>query len=75
MNNLPTDSGENEWVEHMRGCLGKQVRVIINRDPEVAVIGQLLSFDEGGEVAVRRDDGYIGWSWPNLETTIINTPV
>jgi hypothetical protein len=51
----------------MRALLGKNVRVTINRDPEVVVTGQLLSFDEGGEVAIRREDGFVGWSWPALD--------
>src|SRR6185503_11626899 len=57
----------NDWASHMRSLLGKQVRVTINREPQlVEVTGTLVSFDEGGEVALRGEDGFVRWSWPNL---------
>lgn len=59
----------HDWREHMYSMLGRQVVVTINREPElVTVTGQLLSFDEGGEVALRSEDGFVRWSWPNLDT-------
>lgn len=57
----------SEWSEHMRSLLGKQVRVTIDRDKPVIVKGTLLCFNEGGEVVVREDDGFVTWSWPALE--------
>lgn len=65
------DYHENEWSVHMRSMLGKEVTVIIAREPKlIEVTGTLLMFDEGGEVALRHDDGFVGWSWPNLETKL-----
>lgn len=59
----------HDWREHMRSLLGKQVAVTISAEPELVVVkGQLLSFDEGGEVALRDDCGFIHWAWPNLST-------
>lgn len=59
----------HDWREHMVSMLGRQVVVTINREPQlVTVTGQLLSFDEGGEVALRSEDGFVRWSWPNLDT-------
>lgn len=59
----------HDWREHMVSMLGRQVIVTISREPElVTVTGQLLSFDEGGDVALRSEDGFVRWSWPNLDT-------
>lgn len=59
----------NEWATHMRSLLGKQVEVTLQTEPERHVVtGQLLWFDEGGEVALRDDEGYICRGWPNLGT-------
>jgi len=64
----------SDYTDHMRSLLGKNVRVTINRNPEVVVSGTLLSFDEGGEVAIRREDGFVGWSWPALDAEVIDEP-
>lgn len=60
----------NEWREHMRSCLGKNVAVLLDKEQEVYVRGKLLMFDEGGEVCVIGEDGFRSWAWPNLETKI-----
>lgn len=66
---------DSEWLDHMRSLLGKEVRVTVDRGPDeetpVTVEGVLVSFDEGGEVALRGEDGFIRWSWPNLKTEAI----
>ncbi len=59
----------DDWRQRMSSLLGKPVRVLINRNPEVVATGVLVSFDEGGEVGLRADDGFIRWSWPNLDIT------
>ncbi|QFG14340.1 hypothetical protein PBI_TOURACH_105 [Mycobacterium phage Tourach] len=51
----------------MRSLLGQQVVVVLNREPLAAVVGELLSFDEGGEVVIRDDGGFVRWCWPALE--------
>lgn len=63
------DDHPSEWTTHMRSLLGKQVEVTLQREPERHVVtGRLLWFDEGGEVALQGDDGYIRRGWPNLDT-------
>lgn len=57
----------SEWTEHMRSLLGKWVNVTIDKEKPVVVTGKLLSFNEGGEVAIRHDDGFVTWAWPALE--------
>jgi hypothetical protein len=57
----------SEWVDHMRALLGKEVAVTIDREKPVIVRGTLLSFDEGGEVAIRTEYGFVTWAWPALE--------
>ena len=57
----------SEWSEKMRALLGKWVSVTIDREKPVVVTGTLLSFNEGGEVAIRHDDGFVTWAWPALE--------
>ena len=61
----------SEWTEHMRALLGKRVNVTIDREKPVVVTGTLLSFNEGGEVAVREEDGFVTWSWPALEAELV----
>lgn len=57
----------NEWSERMRSLLGEEVDITINREDSKIVRGKLLSFNEGGEVAIREDDGFVSWAWPALE--------
>jgi len=64
----------SEWSEHMRSLLGKWVHVIIDKDKPVIVTGKLLSFNEGGEVAIRHDDGFVTWAWPALEAEVADDP-
>lgn len=65
----------NEWSEHMRSLLGKRVNVVIDRAKPVVVTGMLLSFNEGGEVAIREEDGYVTWAWPALEASEANPEI
>lgn len=65
------DYHENPWATHMRTMLGKQVKVTIDIDHDVTITGQLVMFDDGGEVALRSDDGFTNWAWPNQETELI----
>lgn len=62
----------NAWVDTMRSLLGKRVKVTLSNEPEngAHLIGTLVSFDEGGEVCVRADDGFLHWGWPNLFTEL-----
>ena len=58
----------SERTDHMRSLLGKQVVVTLAKEPKLVELqGQLLSFNEGGEVAIRHDDGFVTWAWPALE--------
>lgn len=57
----------SEWRDHMRGLLGKEVVIVLNREPLATAVGVLLSFDEGGEVVLRGDDGFVHYCWPALE--------
>lgn len=56
-----------EWSLGMRALLGRQVRVVLDRDPYIEVLGELRWFDEDGEVCLLSDDGSYRWCWPNLE--------
>lgn len=64
------DYFESEWSQHMRSLLGKKVKVTIDHERDVTVTGTLVMFDEGGEVALRGEDGFISWSWPNLKAEL-----
>lgn len=59
---------DSKWGATMRSLLGRQVTVTLSREPKATLVGVLLSFDEGGEVAVRHEDGFIHYGWPNLLT-------
>jgi hypothetical protein len=57
------------WSRHMRSLLGRQVAVTLQEEPRAIVLtGQLLSFDEAGEVVLRDETGFLHWGWPNLDT-------
>lgn len=61
---------DNDWLREMRRLLGVRVEVLLDWDAPngpVKVVGELLWFDEGGEVCLRRDDGFAAWAWPCLE--------
>jgi len=45
--------------------LGQRVRVKL--DEHVVHEGKLLGFDEGGEIQVLGDDGFVWHGWPALE--------
>lgn len=57
----------NEWREKMRGLLGKDVVIVLNREPLATATGVMLAFDEGGEVVLSGDDGFVHYCWPALE--------
>lgn len=67
MTKISDTTGPNGWADHMRSLLGKQVKITINKDPEVTVVGQLLSFEDGGETITLDDMGFRHYSWPCLE--------
>lgn len=69
--NSTADYFDNDWSLHMRSLLGKEVTVTIDYEQDVTVTGILVMFDEGGEVALRGEDGFIRWSWPNLKTEML----
>jgi hypothetical protein len=54
-----------------RKLLGEQVTVTLAYDPDgrhpIVVEGQLLQFDENGEVDVRDETGVVHYCWPALE--------
>jgi hypothetical protein len=58
----------SDWEKHMRALLGKQVEVVLSRDPDVRVRGVLHQFTDDGEICVREDDLTFRWAWPNLDT-------
>jgi hypothetical protein len=75
-----SDYYENDWSKHMRSMLGKQVKVTIAWEEiddngalheATSITGQLLMFDEGGEVAIRPEGDFIHWCWPNLKTELV----
>ena len=47
--------------------LGQRVRVKL--DEHVITEGKLLGFDEGGEIRLEGDDGFVWHGWPALEVT------
>lgn len=50
--------------------LGQQVEVVLSReDGKESVIarGRLLAFDDGGEVRLLDDMGFVHYCWPMLE--------
>jgi 8-oxo-dGTP diphosphatase len=58
----------DDWVARMRSLLGKRVQVTRQRQPHTVVItGELMWFNEGGEVVLRNEHGFVGWPWPHLE--------
>jgi hypothetical protein len=59
---------DSEWGATMRSLLGKHVTVTLSREPKSTLVGTLLAFDQGGEVAVRDEEGFIHYGWPNLLT-------
>jgi hypothetical protein len=49
--------------------LGRQVKVYLSRDhedPATVAVGQLLAIDEGGQIVVRDDMGFVHYCWPLL---------
>lgn len=67
---------KSDWVKHMTSCLGKDVRVMLDREDHNAVAeGLLLSFTEDGEVVILDDCGVKHWCWPNLETVVVSDAV
>ncbi|QNO01126.1 hypothetical protein [Mycobacterium phage CELFI] len=58
---------QSNWTEHMRSLLGEQVVVVLNREPLATAVGELLSFEDGGEVVIRDDMGFVHYCWPALE--------
>lgn len=59
----------------MRSMLGKWVTVTVQHEPKVVTFtGQLLMFDEEGQVAVRDETFCTYWCWPNLETVAVEAP-
>jgi hypothetical protein len=56
--------------EKEKSLLGKQVRVKLGVNTDGTTVyadGQLVAFDNHGEVMLRSDAGVVTWSWPNLE--------
>ena len=52
---------------------GKRVRVKL--DDHVVIEGKLLGWDEGGEVQLLGDDGFVWHGWPMLEMTEVREEV
>lgn len=57
----------SEWLDKMRGLLGKEVVIVLNREPLATAVGELLSFDIGGEVVLRDDEGFVNYCWPAID--------
>lgn len=55
-----------EWERHMDSLLGEQVTVTYAEDLQEH--GQLIDYDDEGEVTLLADDGEIHYIWPNLDT-------
>jgi hypothetical protein len=58
----------------MRSMLGKNVRVVLDkpegRDP-VVTQGILLSYNDGGDIAIKHEDGFTTYAWPALECEVV----
>ncbi len=65
--------GRSPWIDHPRSLLGKQVEVLLQREgpqgqpAQVVARGQLLAFEDSGQVAVEDDMGFVHYCWPMLE--------
>ena len=51
--------------------LGQRVRVKL--DEHIVQEGKLLGFDDGGEIQIEGDDGFVWHGWPALEVTLVTT--
>lgn len=70
--NAHPDYREYEWAADMRSKLGRQVEVVVQYEPKrISFSGELLMFDEEGQVAVRDETFCTYWCWPNLETILL----
>lgn len=68
------DPNRTAWETRMCSMLGKQVRVIMQRNPvEVAKTGELLWFEDSGEFCLRDEIGFVLYGWPNLQTTLLSS--
>jgi hypothetical protein len=57
-----------QWLDDMKALLGKHVMVTLAEDDEKAIAwGKLLSFDDGGEVVIQDEMGFLHYCWPNLK--------
>jgi hypothetical protein len=54
-----------DWVA-MKALVGRYVQVLLNRDPDVYVSGELVDLSDDGEVCLFVDGRY-EYSWPALE--------
>lgn len=56
-------------VEEIRALLGKQVKIVLDREGEKEVVseGKLIEFDDAGGFVLLDEMGFRHYGWPMLE--------